>query len=73
MDLTANPHGNALGFVTLLPTGSPVPTASMLNDFQKQIVTNSGVMPAGPNGSIDVFTNGGPADIQLMISGYFSR
>jgi hypothetical protein len=46
----------------------------MLNDFQKQIVTNSAIVPAGPNGSIiDVFTNGGPADIQLMISGYFSR
>jgi hypothetical protein len=45
----------------------------MLNDFQKQVVTNSAIVPAGPNGSIDVFTNGGPTDIQLMIGGYFSR
>jgi hypothetical protein len=73
VNLTANPHGNVLGFVTLLPTGAPVPTASMLNDFQKQVVTNSAIVPAGPNGSIDVFTNGGPADIQVMISGYFFR
>ena len=73
VNLTANPHGNVLGFVTLLPTGAQVPTASMLNDFQKQVVTNSAIVPAGPLGSIDVFTNGGPADMQLMISGYFSR
>ena len=73
VDLTANPYANSLAYVTLYPTGSPVPTASMLNDFQGQIVTNSAIVPAGPNGSIDVFTNGGPADIQLMISGYFSR
>ena len=73
VDLTANPHGNVLGFVTLYPTGSPAPTASMLNDFQAKVVTNSAIVPSGPNGSIDVLTNGGPADIQLMISGYFSR
>lgn len=73
VDITANPHGNTLAYVTLYPTGSPVPTASMLNDFQKQVVTNSAIVPAGANGSIDVLTNGGPTDIQLMISGYFSR
>jgi hypothetical protein len=73
VDVMANPHGNGLAYVTLYPTGSPVPTASMLNDFQKQVVTNSAIVPAGPNGSIDVFTNGGPTDIQLMIGGYFSR
>lgn len=73
VDVTANPHGSILGYVTLYPTGSPVPNVSMLNDFQKQVVTNSAVVPAGPNGSVDVLTNGGPTDIQLMISGYFSR
>ena len=73
VDVTANPYGNVLGYVTLYPTGSVVPQTSMLNDFQRQIVTNSAIVPAGPNGSIDVLTNGGPTDIQLMISGYFSR
>ena len=45
---------------------------SMLNDFQGKLVTNSGLVPAGPNGSIDVYSYGA-TDLNVLISGYFSR
>jgi hypothetical protein len=74
VDMTANPHGAGLVYATLYPTapGDVPPNASNLNDYQGQIVTNSAMVPAGTNGSIDVFA-AGATDIKLMVSGYFSR
>ena len=70
--MTANPNGGSLAYVTVYPTGQAVPNASMLNDFQGKLVTNSGLVPAGPNGSIDVYSYGA-TDLNVLISGYFSR
>jgi hypothetical protein len=52
--------------------GASQPIASMLNDFQGQVVANAAIVPAGPGGSIDIFSNN-PTDLSLMISGYFFR
>jgi len=70
LNVTANPHGGQLAFVTAFPTGQSLPLASMLNDFQKQIVTNSAIIPAGSNGAIDVYASD-MSDLAVQITGYF--
>lgn len=72
MNLTANTNGGVLSYITLYPTGQPQPNASMLNDFQGKVVSNSAIVPAGTNGSIDIYASD-HTDLQLMIGGYFFR
>jgi hypothetical protein len=69
---TAIPNGNPMPFVTAYPTGQPRPNASILNAFQGQTVTNSAIVPAGANGSIDVFTFRA-THMVIDVAGYFGR
>jgi hypothetical protein len=60
-----------LGFLSAWPTGNPPnPTVSILNDFLGTVVANAAVVPAGTNGSIDVFVT---ASTQVVIdmNGYY--
>ena len=59
-------------FLTLWPTGQARPNASVLNAFQGQIATNSAIIPADTNGSIDVFAYR-RTHVVLEVSGYFGR
>jgi hypothetical protein len=72
VSVTALPNGVPMPFITAYPSGQARPNASMLNAFQGQIVTNTGIIPAGPNGSIEIYpfvrTN-----VVVEISGYFGR
>ncbi|MBI4905112.1 MAG: BACON domain-containing protein [Acidobacteria bacterium] len=72
VNITALPNGSPMPFLTAYPTGQARPNASMLNAFQGQIVTNSAIIPAGPNGSIDVYPYS-RTHVVVEISGYFGR
>jgi hypothetical protein len=72
VNVTALPNGNPLPFITAYPTGQARPNASILNAFQGQIVSNSAIIPAGANGSIDVYAYT-RTDVVVDVSGYFGR
>lgn len=72
LHVTAFPGGSAMPFLTAWPTGQPRPNASLLNAFQGQTVTNSGIVPAGTNGSVDIYTFR-RTDVLVEVSGYFGR
>jgi Chaperone of endosialidase len=69
-NITVVPPG-PLGFITAYPTGQPLPLAATLNSLQGFIVGNAAVVPAGTNGSIDIFASN-PTDIVIDINGYYA-
>ena len=72
INATAVPAGSPMPFLTLYPTGQPRPNASVLNAFEGQTVTNTSIIPAGANGSIDVYAFQ-RTRVVVDVSGYFSR
>jgi hypothetical protein len=70
LNVTVVPPG-PLGFITVYPTGQPVPLAATLNSLEGFIVGNAAIVPAGTSGSIDVFASN-PTDIVIDINGYFA-
>lgn len=68
-NVTVVPHGT-LNFLTLFPTGQPLPNASTLNSPQGQITSNAAIVSAGNGGAIDVFATD-PTDVILDINGYY--
>jgi hypothetical protein len=69
---TVLPGGAAMPFLTLWPSGQGRPNASILNAFEGQVVTNSAIVPAGTNGSMDAFAFRNTHFV-LDIAGYFGR
>lgn len=69
---TAIPNTNPMPFLTAYPTGQARPNASILNAFQGQTVTNSAIVPAGTNGSIDVYAFR-RTHLVIDVVGYFGR
>jgi hypothetical protein len=59
-------------FLTAWPTNQAQPNASVLNAFQGQTVTNGAIIPAGLNGSIDLYVYRQTA-VAVEISGFFAR
>lgn len=72
VNVTAIPDGSPMPFLTVWPAGQPQPNASVLNAFQGQTVTNSVVVPASANGSINIYAYR-RTHVVLDISGYFGR
>jgi hypothetical protein len=70
LNFTALPHG-PLGWITTFPTGSPMPTASTLNAPTGTITANAAILPAGTNGSVDVYASDA-TDLLVDINGYFA-
>jgi hypothetical protein len=60
-----------LSFLTLLPTGQARPLVSTLNDFTGIILANAAIVPAGQNGSVDVYVTH-ESHVLIDINGYFS-
>jgi hypothetical protein len=60
-----------LGFVTAWPTGQARPTTATLNDPTGTVTANAAIVPAGTNGSIDVFASNN-TDLVIDINGYFA-
>lgn len=64
-----NPPGY-LGFLTVYPTGQPLPNASTLNNYLGTVVANACVVPAGTSGSVDVYALQ-TTDFIMDINGYY--
>jgi hypothetical protein len=60
-----------LGFLTAWPTGQPKPLAASLNASTATVTANAAIVPAGSNGSIDIFASGA-TDLVIDINGYFA-
>ncbi len=59
------------GFITAYPTPGPMPLAATLNWATPLIVGNSAIVPAGTNGSIDIFASS-TTDLVIDINGYYA-
>ena len=57
--------------MTAYPTGLPTPVASIsVESPQGTLASKTGIIPAGSNGSIDVYANN-PTDLVVDITGYY--
>ncbi len=70
LNFAAVPPG-PLGFLTAWPTGQAKPLVATLNAPTGTVVGNAAIVPAGTNGSIDVFASGA-TDMVIDINGYFA-
>ena len=70
-NVTVVPPGY-LGFITVYPTGQAVPNASTLNDYLGTVVANAAIVPAGNNGSVNVFSHD-QTDLIIDINGYYAQ
>jgi hypothetical protein len=61
-----------LVYVTAFPTGQPSPVAAIaVESPQGALASDTGIIPAGTDGSIDVYANN-PTDIVIDINGYYA-
>jgi hypothetical protein len=69
LNMTVVPSG-LLGYLTTWPTGEIQPVVSTLNALKGQVVANAAIVPAGTNGSVNVYVTN---DTQVVIdtNGYF--
>lgn len=70
LNYTSVPKG-PLGFLTTWPTGQSQPLVSTLNAPTGTVTANAAIVPAGTNGSIDVFVTNS-ADLVIDVNGYFA-
>ena len=59
-----------LGFLTVYPTGVPLPVTSTLNSWDGRVKANAAIVPAGTGGGVSVYATS-QTDVILDISGYF--
>jgi hypothetical protein len=59
------------GFITAYPTPGPLPLAATVDWAQSLIVGNAAIVPAGSNGSVDVYANAN-TDLVIDINGYYA-
>jgi hypothetical protein len=69
LNMTVVPSG-PLGFLTTWPTGQSQPNASTLNAPKGLVVANAAIVPAGTNGSIDVYVVQ-TTHVVIDVNGYF--
>jgi hypothetical protein len=70
MTLTVVPP-QPLSYMTLWPAGAAQPNVSSINSFAGRVLANNTIVPAGADGSIDVFA-AGQTDFIVDINGYFA-
>ena len=68
-NVTVVPHG-PLGYLTIWPDGQTQPVVSTLNSYTGTVVANAAIVPAGTNGSVDVYVTD-TTDVILDINGYY--
>lgn len=69
VNVTVVPRG-LLGYVTLYPTGQPLPLASTLNSLDGRVKANAAIVPAGDGKAVSVYATH-TTDVILDINGYF--
>jgi hypothetical protein len=70
-EITVAPPG-PLAYVTAYPSGQSTPVAAIaVESPQGFLQSNTGIIPAGTNGSIDVYASN-PTDIVIDINGYYA-
>jgi len=60
-----------LGFVTAWPTGLPQPGTANLSSITGTVTASAAIVPAGTNGSIDVYASNS-TDLIIDVNGYFA-
>ena len=71
LNVTAVPQ-KTLGFLSIWPTGQPLPNVSTLNVYTAgTVVANAAIVPAGANGAVSAYVTDG-TDLVIDIDGYFS-
>lgn len=72
LNVTAVPRaGSAPGYVTVYPTGRPLPTASNLNTDGAGIVANQVTARVGAGGKVDVYVHT-PTDVVVDVMGWYA-
>jgi hypothetical protein len=61
----------ALAYLTAWPAAAPQPNISSINSFAGRVLANNLIIPAGPDGAIDVFASD-RTDMIVDINGYFA-
>ncbi len=69
LNVTAVPQ-SGLSYLTAWPTGQTQPFVSTLNSLDGSVVANAAIVPAGTNGSVDVFATN-TTDVVLDVNGFF--
>lgn len=70
LNITVVPRG-PLSYLSVYPTGAGQPLVSTLNSFDGSVVSNAAIVPAGTNGTVDVFVTN-LTDVIVDINGYFA-
>ncbi len=70
LNVTVVPHGG-LQFLTIWPSGQTRPNVSTLNSLDGSVVANAAIVPAGPQGLVNLFVTN-DADVIVDINGYFA-
>ncbi|MEO5841240.1 MAG: hypothetical protein ABIQ73_04635 [Acidimicrobiales bacterium] len=60
-------------YLTIWPSGSPLPNASSLNFVPGQTVPNLVVAPVGPDGSVNIYNFAGEVEVIVDIVGLFEN
>ena len=70
LNVTAVPQ-ETLGFLSIWPTGQPLPNVSTLNVYNAgTVVANAAIVPAGTNGAVNTYVTDA-TDLVIDIDGYF--
>jgi hypothetical protein len=69
-NVTVVPPG-FLDYITMWPTGQAKPFVSTVNSYLGTVAANAAIMPAGTNGSIDVYASQN-TDLIIDINGYYT-
>jgi hypothetical protein len=65
-----NPRGPS--YLTVYPTGQPLPNASNLNFTGGQTVPNRVMVPLGSNGQVNIYNGLNATDVVVDVNGYFT-
>ena len=71
LNFTAIPKTSPIGFLSTWPTGQSQPEVSTLNTSTLAVTANAAIVPAGPDGGIEVLSSN-DADLVIDINGYFA-
>ena len=72
LNVTATNATGPESYLTVFPTGTPIPLASNLNFVAGQTVPNLVIATVGANGQVSIYNNLGSVDVVVDVEGYFA-